>query len=109
MKTTVSVDVQEAPGRVFDLMADARNEPKWNSQVSSTDLISGEPIGPGSRFTTVNRGQTYTAVITEYERPHRLTFEVTGRAMTIIGSMWFTGTPDATQLKAEFNMQPKGS
>ena len=108
MKTTVSVDVQEPPGRVFDLMADARNEPAWNSQVTSTDLTSGEPIGPGSTFTTVNRGQTYTAVITEYERPHRLTFEVTGKAMTITGRMWFTGAPDTTQLKAEFDMQPKG-
>jgi hypothetical protein len=47
-------------------------------------------------------------VITEYERPHRLTFEVTGRAMTITGRMWFTGAPETTQLKAEFDMQPKG-
>ena len=64
--------------------------------------------GPGSTFTTVNRGQTYTAVITEYERPHRLTFEVTSKAMTITGRMRFTGAPDTTQVKAEFDMQPKG-
>jgi hypothetical protein len=89
-------------------MADARNEPAWNSQVSATELVSEPPIGPGSRFTTVNRGQRYEAVITQYERPDRLTFEVTGRPMRITGSMTFTDDGAATRLDALFDLEPRG-
>jgi uncharacterized protein YndB with AHSA1/START domain len=109
MKTTVSVDVAKPADTVFDLMADARNEPTWNSQVSRTDLESGEPIGAGSRFTTVNRGQPYTAVITEYDRPNHLVYEVTGKAMTITGDLTFAGEGSGTRVDASFDMRPKGS
>ena len=79
MLINVAEDVATAPELVFDLMADARNEPTWNSQVSETELLSAEPIGLGSTFRTVNRGQEYTATMTEYARPTAMSFEVVGR------------------------------
>jgi uncharacterized protein YndB with AHSA1/START domain len=57
MLASVAVDITAPPELVFDLMADARTEPTWNSQVSETELTTPEPIGSGSRFRTVNRGQ----------------------------------------------------
>ena len=39
------------------------NEPTWNSQVSEPELLTGEPIGRGTHFRTVNSGQTYTATM----------------------------------------------
>ena len=93
---------------VFDLMADDRNEPRWNSHVSSTELTSTEPIGRGSTFATVNRGEPYTATITEHARPERLAFTVVGKTMSILGTMQFNEVADGTRLEAEFEMQPQG-
>lgn len=108
VETTVSVDIDAPQEQVFDLMADVRNEPEWNSQVSKAELRSGEPVGLGSRFMTVNRGQEYEAVITGYTRPSDLTFEVSGKAMTIQGRVVFTGDAARSHLDAEFDMQPRG-
>jgi Polyketide cyclase / dehydrase and lipid transport len=108
MEFNVSVDVAAPPELVFDLMADARNEPAWNSQVSETDLTSAEPIGAGSTFRTVNRGREYVATITEYDRPRDITFRVVGKQMEITGRMSFVGAGVGTHLDANFAMRPQG-
>src|SRR4051794_35196810 len=75
---TVRVDatttVDCPPETVFDSIADARNEPRWNSRVSSSELRSPEPIGLGSEFTIVNSGTSYDVTITTYDRPNRVVF-----------------------------------
>jgi hypothetical protein len=93
---------------VFDLMADARNETVWNSQVTSSELVSGEPIGQGSRFVTVNRGQSYDATITTYDRPDEIAFDVVGKTLRIVGRFRFTGAGESTVVRASFDMQPRG-
>jgi hypothetical protein len=104
-----SSTVPVAPDVAFDAMADARNETKWNSKVTRSELVSGEPIGRGSRFETVNRGQTYDATITEYDRPSRITFEVTGKQMDITSTFTFTGDAQGTALQGAFDFRPKGA
>ncbi len=89
-------------------MADARNEPLWNTQVSRSELESAEPVGAGAQFSTINRGQPYTATITDYVRPDRLTFQVHGKRMDITGAMHFTAIPTGTRLEADFDFQPRG-
>jgi hypothetical protein len=96
------------PEKAFDLMADARNEAKWNSQVSSSELLSGEPVGPGSRFRTVNRREPYDATITEYDRPNRLGFEVSGKRMDISATFTFAEADGGTELDGSFDFRPKG-
>lgn len=108
MMIHVTEQVARPRDEVFDAMADARNEPTWNSQVSSTELTSGEPIGEGTKFATVNRGQPYTAMIKEHARPERLVFTVVGKTMSILGTMQFTEVDNGTRLEAEFDMQPHG-
>ena len=80
----MSVDIHvDAPvARVFDAMADVRNEPAWNTQVTEAEPLTGEPIARGNQFRTVNRGQTYTATITEHDRPDHVAFLVAGSAWT---------------------------
>jgi hypothetical protein len=92
----------------FDAMADARNEVHWNSRVSRSDLVSGEPVQKGSRFRTVNRGQVYEATIKEYERPARLSFEVTGKQMNIKTTFRFAASAKGTVLQGDFEFRPKG-
>lgn len=43
--------VVRPPEVVFDFVADERNEPRFNPQMATSSLDSGEPIGEGSRFT----------------------------------------------------------
>jgi hypothetical protein len=101
--------VPVAPEVAFDAMADARNETKWNSKVTRSELVSSEPIGQGSRFRTVNRGQTYDATITDYERPSRITFEVTGKQMDITSTFTFAGEAQETAVHGTFDFRPKGA
>jgi Polyketide cyclase / dehydrase and lipid transport len=91
----------------FDLMADARNEATWNGPVSSAELVSDEPVGLGSRFLVINRGQKYLGTIARHERPHHLRFEVNGKRLDITGSFTFAPDRDGTALDAEFDFHPK--
>lgn len=104
----VQVPVASSRSHVFDLMADARNETAWNSQVSSSELVSEEPIGPGTRFVTVNRGQSYDATITTYDRPNEIAFDVVGKSLKIIGRFKFSDSGDGTVVRATFEMEPQG-
>lgn len=96
------------PEQVFDLMADARNEPQWNSQVTTSTLDSGEPVTQGSTFTTVNRGRPYIATISTYDRPARLVFEVTGSGMDITTTFRLAPDGAGTRLESTFDFRPKG-
>ena len=89
-------------------MADARNEAAWNSQVSTSELLSPEPVGLGSEFRTVNRGQTYDATITEFTPAQAVTFAITGKSMDLTGTFRFAETTGGTQVDAEFDLRPKG-
>jgi hypothetical protein len=104
----VSKEIAVTPDVAFDAMADARKEVRWNSKVTRSDLVNGEPIQKGSRFQTVNRGQVYDATITEYERPTSITFEVTGRQMDITTTFTFAAKAQGTILSGDFDFRPKG-
>jgi hypothetical protein len=36
--------------RIFDTVADSRNEPSFNTAMTEVELLTPEPIGRGSRF-----------------------------------------------------------
>lgn len=96
------------PAAAFDKMADARNEMHWNSKVTRSDLVSEEPVQQGSRFQTVNRGQLYDATITEYDRPNRVSFEVTGKQMDITTTFTFAADGSGSVVHGTFDFRPKG-
>ena len=107
MRVTATTRIARPPEDVFDLVADLRNDPKWNSRVSSAELRGPEPIGPGSRFAIVNGGTPYDVTITDYERPLRIVFEASGNpALTIACA--FTSTGEGTELESDFDFRPKG-
>lgn len=97
-----------SPATVFDLMADVRKLTAWNGGASRAEMTSAEPIGQGSRFMTVNRGQELESVITTFDRPERLDFAVSGKAMDVAGTFRFTEAGAGTALVMEFDPHPKG-
>lgn len=96
-----------APTAAFDLMADVRKAADWNGGISSAEMTSTGPIGTGSRFVAVNRGQRMESIITTFDRPGLLEFATTGRAMNVTGRFWFRPADPGTDLIIELEPSPK--
>jgi uncharacterized protein YndB with AHSA1/START domain len=107
VRVAATATVESRPETVFDAIADARNEPRWNTRVSSAELRSGEPIGPGSKFTIVNSGTSYDLTITTYERPTRLVFEGVGNPDVTIAYS-FRSSGERTEMASAFDFRPTG-
>jgi uncharacterized protein YndB with AHSA1/START domain len=108
VRVTTRTRIACPPEKVFDTLADLRNETRWNSRVSSAELRSDEPVGPGSRFAIVNGGTPYDVTLTGYERPSRLVVEASGTPELTI-SYTFTATGEGTELESDFDFRPSGT
>ena len=106
VRATATTRIACAPERVFDTLADLRNETQWNARVSSAELRSDEPIGLGSRFEIVNGGASYDVTITTYDRPSRLVLEASGKPdLTITYTV--RPTSDGAELESELDFRPE--
>jgi uncharacterized protein YndB with AHSA1/START domain len=108
VQVTTRTEIERPPEQVFDTLADLRNETQWNGRVSSAELLSGEPIGPGSRFAIVNGGTPYEVTITTYDRPSRLGLEGSGNPDVTI-AYTLTSTGEGTDLETNFDFRPRGA
>ena len=108
MRATATTRIACAPERVFDTLADLRNDTEWNARVSSAELRSDEPIGLGSRFGIVNGGSSYDVTITTYDRPSRLVLEASGKPDVTI-TYALRPIPDGTELEGELDFRPTGA
>lgn len=104
--------IQRPPEAVFDFVADERNEPRFNSQMATSSLESGEPIGEGSRFRTtfrsVGRLVPMTVEFTGYERPHRLASRSRSRTMLTEGELTFEPEGSGTRMRWSWDVQVRG-
>jgi uncharacterized protein YndB with AHSA1/START domain len=108
VRVTTSTRIACPPEKVFDTLADLRNDPQWNSRVSSAELRSPEPVGPGSRFAIVNGGTAYDVTITSFDRPSRLVFEASGKPdLTIACTL--RPAAEGTELESDFDFRPRGA
>jgi uncharacterized protein YndB with AHSA1/START domain len=107
MRATATIEIACTPERVFDTLADMRNETQWNSGVSAAELRSDEPIAAGSRFHVVNNKTPYDVTLQTYDHPSRLVFEATGKPdVTITYNLTPSGV--GTELTGELVFRPKG-
>lgn len=108
MRAAATTRIACAPEQVFDVLADLRRETEWNSRVSRAELLSGEPIGVGSRFAIVNGGTSYDVTLEMCDRPSRLVFEARGKPdLTITYAL--APTADGTELESELDFRPTGA
>ena len=108
MHATARTGIACPPEQVFDMVADLRNETRWNRRVSSAELRSAEPIELGSRFAIVNGGTAYDVTITTYDRPSRLVFEASGKPDLTI-ECTLTPAGEGTELTSDFDFRPRGA
>lgn len=96
---------------VFDFIADSRNEPRYNPDMRTVTLLTGEPIGPGTRFQAHmgRSGLQLLVTLTGFDRPHRLDSTTTSTLMDTTGGLRFTADgPSATVMSWDWQVQPKG-
>jgi uncharacterized protein YndB with AHSA1/START domain len=107
VRVHTSTHIDAPPEKVFDTLADVRNDPQWNSRISSAELHTPEPIGPESRFAMVNGGIRYDVTIATHDRPSRLVLDARGKPDLAIA---YTLTPagGGTDLDSDFDFRPTG-
>jgi uncharacterized protein YndB with AHSA1/START domain len=103
-EVTIDAPVEE----VFDLVADERNEPRYNPRIVHAEKLSEGPVGRGSRFVAKPKGMgskgEMTLEVLEYERPHRLHNVVRSSYMEVDGTLTFEEADGGTRLRWEWDM-----
>jgi hypothetical protein len=98
---------------VFDFVADERNEPRYNPQMTSVEQLSEGEIGLGTQFRAqvVSGGRPPPLVIefTTFERPVRLGSRSTMSGMVIMGELTFDGVGDTTRMRWSWDLKPSGA
>jgi len=103
----------EAPvDEVFDLVADERNEPKYNPRIVRAEMVSEGPVQVGARFRAQPRNSgakaEMTVEIVEYDRPHRLHNIVESSYLHVDGTVTFAPVDGGTRLAWDWDMRLLG-
>lgn len=97
---------------VFDFVADERHEPLYNPEMLQCDLLSGEPVGRGSRFRAVMsmRGKPVEMTIefTNFDCPRLLASVSKVSTMEIAGTLLFDPVSEGTRLRWSWTLKPHG-
>jgi deazaflavin-dependent oxidoreductase (nitroreductase family) len=97
---------------VFDVVADARNEPRYNPRLRHAEQITTGPIGVGTRFRAetmmMGRAVPMTIEFTAFERPRRLASSTRMATMDIDGALIFDPVPGGTRMRWTWNLRPRG-
>jgi carbon monoxide dehydrogenase subunit G len=104
--------IDRPPEVVFDIVADERNEPRYNQKMTAVSLLSDPPIGHGSRFVATMKSwaRTFTMTIefTDFERPTRLGSVSTVGAMRTVGALTFEPQGSGTLMRWSWNIRLRG-
>lgn len=95
--------------RVFDAVADLRNEPSFNPAMNDVELITPLPVRAGTTFLAhMGRSRTEMLVeVTEYERPHRLGSRTRSPMMDTAGAVTLTAEGEDTVLSWDWQVRLK--
>jgi F420H(2)-dependent quinone reductase len=97
---------------VFDVVADERNEVRYNRRLLRVEKITSGPIGRGTQFRvvtkTIGRPVEMTIEFTDYERPRRLASLTHLPTMEIQGTLNFDPVAEGTRMRWSWELQPRG-
>jgi carbon monoxide dehydrogenase subunit G len=97
--------------RVFDTVADSRNEPSFNPAMTDVELITAPPVRAGTTFLAhIGRSRMEMLVeVTEYERPHRFGSRTLSSMMDTTGAVTLTAEGEDTILTWDWQVRLKGT
>jgi uncharacterized protein YndB with AHSA1/START domain len=97
---------------VFDAVADQRNEPSYNPQMTASTKMTPGPIGVGTRFeaTVISRDtpQPVTIQYTGFERPHRIASHSVMKGATVHGHVQCDRIPAGTRFSWDWTVTLTG-
>lgn len=106
------VTIDAAVDEVFDMVADERNEPRYNPRIVRAQKVSGGPVGAGTKFVAEPKGMgsrgEMTLTILAYDRPHRLHNVVRSSYMRVDGILTFEAVEGGTRLSWDWKMDLVG-
>jgi hypothetical protein len=104
--------IERPVDEVFDFVADARNEPRYNPRMLRAEKLTPGPVGLGTRFRdefkSVGRPAEVAIEIVGYERPRRLTDSIHLSTMEIRGGLAFDPVPAGTRMRWSWELMPRG-
>jgi uncharacterized protein YndB with AHSA1/START domain len=103
-QVTIAAPVDE----VFDMVADERNEPKYNPRIVHAEKVTEGPVGAGARFVaepkSIGANGQMTLTILEYDRPRRLHNGVRSAYLQVDGTLTFEEVETGTRLRWDWDM-----
>jgi hypothetical protein len=104
--------IAQPPEVVFDVVADERNEPRYNPKMTAVRLVSDPPIAKGARFAATMRSRRRTfemsTQFTEFERPTRLGSISTVGGMRTAGAVTFEPQDAGTRMSWSWTIELDG-
>ncbi len=99
---------------VFDMVADERNEPRYNPRIVRAEKTSQGPVGRGARFTAQPKGTggagVMTVEIVDYDRPRRLATSIRSSYLDVDGTLTFAQADGGgTRMRWSWNMRLRGA
>jgi len=99
--------------QVFDVVADERNEPRYNPRIRRAEKTSEGPVGRGSRFIAEPKGMGRRGVMTvevvDYDRPGRLRTSIRSSYMDADGTLTFAPADGGTRMRWSWDMRLLGA
>jgi carbon monoxide dehydrogenase subunit G len=110
---TGEVRIDAPIGDVFDMVADERNEPRYNPRIVRAEKVSEGPVGAGSRFLAQPKGMgtkgEMTSEVLEYDRPRRVRTVVRSSYMRVDGTVALAEVDGATRLRWNWDLRLVGA
>jgi carbon monoxide dehydrogenase subunit G len=104
IENAITLTLDKPHERVFDFLTDLHNEPAWNPDCSSVEMLSPEPVGTGSTYRGHFRGMGQVMVeMTAHERPRR--FATRERSRMATGDFEFVLTPHGERTEVDLHLQ----
>jgi uncharacterized protein YndB with AHSA1/START domain len=95
---------------VFDFVADQRNEPRYNPDMTSSEMVTEGPIGVGTQFqaqiTTGSGALKMLIEIIAYERPRLLGTRTTMSGTDTEGMLTFEALGEGTRMHWSWDVEP---
>lgn len=112
MRVQGDILIERPIEEVFDFVADERNEPKYNAQMTQADKVTPGSIGVGTKFHSFMTGVGGTAEMTvefiEFIRPKRIVETTHLSTMDINGALYFEPVAEGTRMTWVWDLRPRG-
>jgi hypothetical protein len=107
-----SIEIERPVQEVFDFVADQRNEPVYNPEMTASEKLTEGAVGVGTRYRAVTEGYgkpiTMDIEVTGFERPRSIDTSTHMQQMDIHGGMTFEETPTGTRMSWSWSLYPAG-